>query len=406
MLVDTGGDLRWLIDPIDPQRFKDEYWEKQPLLISRGSQNYYEGLLSLRDVDRILSASSIRPPEIRVLREGRDIPLGSHGGEGMAGPARMLESLYMEYRGGATIVLQFLHERWEPLARLCRTLAGEFSAAFQTNVYLTPAAEKGLGTHYDTHDVFVLQTEGSKHWRIYEPSPISLPLGGQAFDRDTMTPGRLVMEFDLLPGDFVYIPRGWMHDAVSRDSSSLHLTIGANTITWASVILRAVESVIESDSRFRESLPPGFALQKRARQAAETKLSNLLAGIVQQIEPASCISAAVDEAWAAEPPVLTGHLIDLDRLSRVTLQMRVRRRPHVRLALGVNGSAASLYFHGKTIQLPPHTEADLRFICASDEFSAGDLPGGLDDDGKLTLVTSLIREGLLTICPDESRLCG
>jgi len=42
----------------------------------------------------------------------------------------LLEAIYAEYRNGATIVAQFLHERWKPLKRLCQSLAAEFSAEF------------------------------------------------------------------------------------------------------------------------------------------------------------------------------------------------------------------------------------------------------------------------------------
>jgi ribosomal protein L16 Arg81 hydroxylase len=396
-MKDTVFDLNRLIHPIDPQAFKRDYWEKQPLIVRRGSSSYYRDLLSLADVDQILSVSSIRPPQIRVVYEGKDVPLNSAAADALVGATRVLESLYAEYRRGATIVLQFLHERWEPLARLCRTLSSEFSASFQTNVYLTPARERALGTHYDTHDVFVLQAEGSKHWRIYEAEPIRLPLGGQPYDRQQMKPGRLLEEFDLHAGDLVYIPRGWMHDATSRDSTSLHLTVGANTITWAAVILRAVESVIEREPCFRESLPPGFALREELRRSAEAKLTDLLARLIGRIEPASLLDEAVREALAREQPVLDGHLLDLERVSQISLETRVRRRPEIQWTLEADADVATLYFHGKIVQTPSYTERDLRFMAAANEFTPADLPGELDDEGKLLLVKQLVREGFLTI---------
>ena len=49
----------------------------------------------------------------RVLRDGNDIPPAQLGKDGLLGSATDLESLYAHYRGGATIVLQFLHERWK-----------------------------------------------------------------------------------------------------------------------------------------------------------------------------------------------------------------------------------------------------------------------------------------------------
>lgn len=283
------------------------------------------------------------------------------------------------------------------MAMPCRMLATEFSASFQTNVYLTPPGEKGLSTHYDTHDVFVLQTEGYKHWRIYEAAPVRLPLRGQLYDRQNMRPGKLLEEFDLDSGDLVYIPRGFMHAAVSRGSTSLHLTVGANTVTWAAVILRAVESVIEKDSRFRESLPAGFALSESSRERAKEHLADLLARLVGQIEPGSIIGSAVQEALACRQPILEGHLLDLRSLPQINLQTRLRRRREVKWNLETNGDVATLHFHGKNVQMPACAEAELRFIADGDEFRAADLPGRLDDEGKLLLVKSLVREGFLTI---------
>jgi ribosomal protein L16 Arg81 hydroxylase len=390
-------DLRRLIHPVDPGTFKREYWEKQPLIVRRGELDYYGELLSLADVDRILSVPSIQSPQIRVVREGKDISLNKLGAGGLTGDVRgVLEALYAEYRRGATVVLQFLHERWEPLMRLCRSLTAEFSASVQVNVYLTPAEERGLNTHYDTHDVFVLQAAGSKHWRLYE-GPTRLPLRGQPYQQ-TMEPGELLDEFDLRSGDLIYIPRGCMHDAVSGDSTSLHLTVGVNTITWAAVVLRGVESAIERDPRFRESLPVGFARDEGLRQRTKARLAELFAALSEQIEPASLIHEAVEEALLDRYPVLDGHLLDLEAAPRVDMQTRVQRRPEIKLCLTIMGSTAALHFHGKMVQIPAYAEAELRFITEAGEFSAADLPGELDDKGKLVLVRSLIREGFLTIC--------
>jgi len=389
-------DLKRLIHPIDPQTFIRDYWEKRPLLVRRRDRDYYRPLLSLADVDGLLSNSSIHPPEIRVVRGGEEVRLGSPEAGGMIGRARMLESLYWEYRRGATIVLQFLHERWQPLAQLCQTLTTAFSASFQTNAYLTPAKERAIGTHYDTHDVFVLQTEGSKHWRIYESDQSRLPLEGQPYREETK-PGRLMKEFDLRAGDVAYIPRGWMHDAVSQGAASLHLTVGVTTITWASVILRTVESAIERDTSFRESLPPGFARNSALRTATEARLTELFARLVRQVDAGTVIDDAVQQAEGLEHAVLGGHLLDLEALSRVSLHTKVSRRPDLRSTLVVKGKHASLSFHSKTLQMPSYTGRDLRFIVAAGTFTAADLPGGLDGKGRLVLVRELIREGFLTI---------
>ena len=52
------------------------------------------------------------------------------------------------------------------LAALCRAMEKAFSSHFQANVYLSPPNAQGFGTHFDSHDVFVLQVAGSKIWTL------------------------------------------------------------------------------------------------------------------------------------------------------------------------------------------------------------------------------------------------
>jgi ribosomal protein L16 Arg81 hydroxylase len=390
-------DLSSLIHPVDPETFRQDYWERQPLRIHRDDPNYYRSLLSLTDVDGILSLASIRSSQIRILREGKETPLGKNGTSGLIGTSGQLEEVYEAYRAGATVVLQFLHESWAPLWHLCQSLAAEFSAAVQVNVYLTPAQERGFNVHYDSHDVFVLQSEGVKHWSLYE-SPIRLPLKGQPYDAKTMAPGALLDQFDLKPGDLLYIPRGCLHAAESRDSASLHLTVGVNTVTWAAVVLRAIERIIEQDSCFRVSLPLGFARDRRLQEQAEVRLAELVAVLGERIEPVPAVQEAVEEAWLGRPPVLDGHLLDLEGMTAVGLATRVRRRPTVQWRLVAGEAGTALHFHGKAVDLPTQACAGLVFITEADEFSASDLPGDLNDAGKLMLVRTLLREGFLTIC--------
>ena len=66
--------------------------------------------------------------------------------------------VYDAFWHGATIVLQGLQRYWEPLVRFSRELELELSHPVQVNAYVSPPGARGLGVHYDTHDVFVLQT--------------------------------------------------------------------------------------------------------------------------------------------------------------------------------------------------------------------------------------------------------
>ena len=388
-MADTTFGLAQLIDPVDPRAFKQDYWEHAPLIIRRRQPDYYHGLLTLADVDAILSAP-VRAPHLRVLRDGLEVDLDS------TSQAARAEVVYEQFRQGGTVALQFLHERIPILAELCRSMAAELSAGCQVNAYLTPPGEKGLATHYDTHDVFVLQITGAKHWRLFEET-VRLPLEGRSTRARTESQTDPTTEFDLVAGDAIYLPRGFAHEAAAGDSLSLHLTVGVRPINWAFVILTAVEEVIEQDPRFRESLPPGFAADMGSLRAAESNLSVLLHILQQQVDAEQVIKNAVTVVQSRTAPVLDGHLLDLEAVARLQPESRVWRRPGVSLTLTGDIDKAELSLPGKTIRMPYFMTADLQFIIHADEFNAYDLPGDLSESGRLILLKRLIREGILTL---------
>ena len=200
-------DFGLLIAPVEPARFFAEFWEKRPLVISRQSPDYYSDLCSLADVDRILSSTDLRYPAIRLVRHGPDLPTNAYTRDlrsrrfvfaGVGDTDRIL----LEYQRGATILLQRVERSWPPLTALCGNLEQVFYHPVDANAYLTPASSQGFGVHYDTHDVFILQLAGSKHWRLYD-APLRLPLESQPFDQLDVNPGPLSQQIDLHAGDLI-----------------------------------------------------------------------------------------------------------------------------------------------------------------------------------------------------------
>ncbi|WUQ35206.1 cupin domain-containing protein [Streptomyces sp. NBC_00234] len=408
MAVDHGGwkaapqaqpslGLSGLLSPFDALDFKREFWEKKPLVIHRDDPDYYADPLTFRDVDHILSTSSVRSSELKVVVNGQEIPLVEMAASGPGGPSNGLEVLYDLYRKGSTVVFKFLHERWEPLGRLCRKLSGEFSAGFQANAYLTPAGAQGLTSHYDTHDVFVLQVWGSKRWRLYE-SPDVLPLQNRHYRRPADGPGAPVREFDLKAGDLMYMPRGTVHDATSNEEASLHITLGVLPVLWSTVLKDALDQAIESDPRYRRSLPPGFALDPGLREEAAAALAGLLTSVATAVQPADLVERAASRALVGRQPVLDGHLLDLEGLRTMGPDTQVRRRAELLWSLSHDGSGLSLEFHGKVVRLPARIEPELRYLLAAETaFTARQVTGALDVEGRLVLVRRLVQEGLLTL---------
>jgi ribosomal protein L16 Arg81 hydroxylase len=395
-------DLARLLAPVDVELFASRHWEQEPLVLQGREAGYYDDLLSLSDADHVLAHSSIQSQSVRIVRDGQDVPLGKLRSASANPSEGALEALYQEYRDGSTIVLSFLHERWPPLRRLCQSLASETSAAVQVNVYITPPGAQGLGTHYDNHDVFVLQVAGSKHWRLFG-SPTPLPLPETRYHRDTAPdPGPPLHDLILTTGDLLYIPRGYVHSAASLESHSLHITVGIRPVTWASVVRGAVEAVLEEEPLLRNSLPLGFANSDDTRAENEARMTSLITTMVEQISVENAIGEAYDRARAHRQPSLEGHLEDLCAREDVGLDTPLRLRPDADWTVASGAVVLTLDFHGKRMRLPARAEPAVRYVTStSGPFTARDVPGPLTEEGALVLLRRMLREGLLTTRPQQ-----
>ncbi|TQV84266.1 cupin [Exilibacterium tricleocarpae] len=399
-MTESRYDLASLIHPVSLDTFRDEYWEKKPLVIHREVPGYFDGLMSLRDLDELISSTSIRAPLVvtRGGENGGGLTQKKTSANDLIDRANLLERLYSRYRNGATINLHFAHEQWTPLKKLCQTLASELSASFHTNIYLTPPNAQGLDTHYDTHDVFVLQTVGCKRWRLYD-SPFRLPTQSLSFKSEKLEIGEPSAEFDLHTGDLLYIPRGWVHDARTLNTTSAHITLGVHHLTWEHVLRGAIVDIFERDGTFRASLPIGFNSDPALRCKAEEQLSALIDNLCQKIDPTQLIDEAAEEAWQSTQSSLGGHLVDLVELERLGLDTTVTKRLEAAVSHTKEKDLVFLRFNGKKIELPADLEKEVQFITRNKTFAARDLPGGRDDRDKLELVQHLVMEGLLTMNP-------
>jgi ribosomal protein L16 Arg81 hydroxylase len=388
-----NSSFEWLISPLSKEDFFADYWEKKPLVIKRGQPDYFSSLLSLDEVDRVITTLDRRYPDVTLKNAKAKVSADQYT---VHGDSLDVARVYQLFAQGSTITLAFLDTVVPSLADLCRNLERAFSCPFQTNVYLTPPGAQGAKPHYDSHDVFVLQVVNSKQWTIYG-TPVELPLSGQGFDASIHEIGAPTLEFTLEAGDVAYIPRGVAHDAHSGDNLSLHVTAGALCYTWADLLLELVADKSLNHPAFRKALPPGFAGQDFSRAAARDTLRNLLQQLSASPELDPILDRFVDEFVSACPPLLRGQMAQSANLDSLTIRSVVGARTGAIFHLRNNGASTSIACYGRTITFPSHTAKAVRFALDRPQFIVSELPCDLDDEGKLTLVRRLIREGLVLV---------
>ena len=361
--------------PVENERFFAEHWERKPLVVPRGEEGRFDDLLSVRDVERLITETAIRTPAFRLVKAGAtvsdyttDLAWRPSAFTGVADVRRVLD----EFEAGATIVVQGLHHNWLPLARYCRQLEAFLGHPAQANAYYTPRGSQGLPVHHDTHEVISLQVAGEKRWLVYEPV-LELPLKNQRYSSALGAPGEPVLDVTLRAGDTMYLPRGWLHQALTSGSDSLHITVGVNVRRWID------EAHAELDAQERE-----LAFRETIDAAEPPELPALDADSVRR--------RARERFVRSRRPILDGQLSELRRLDELTSETELERRDTVIADL----HGTRLVFEGRDIHFPERLAPELEFLLTtSAPFRATDLPGSLDAAGRLVLVRRLVREGFL-----------
>lgn len=382
----------WLVDPlgylIGAER-EDEFfariYEREALVVHHNAPERFAGLISIDDIDRIVTTLDLREGQLALANATAEVDSDSYVDE-----ASFIDrgAVADHYRRGSTIILNQAHQFDPALARLCRSLEHVFSSHVQTNIYLTPPNAQGFRTHYDNHDVLVIQVEGEKIWRLYD-MPISAPFRGEGFEAGQHEPGALRQEFVLKPGDCAYVPRGLMHDAqTSGDKPSLHITVGLITRTWADLMLEAVSEAALRSPELRRSLPPGFARPGFDRDKARAHLRTLTQALVDDVKLDPALDLMVDTFIRSRP---AHNRFAVRDIGAITPNDRFKAQPRTPSRIAEDGDDIVLICAGGELKFAPDQRAVLERALSGAAFSLGEL----ETEKPEGLVSTLISYGLI-----------
>lgn len=386
-----------LIAPYTLDQFIDQYMEQQQLIVSRDDPGYYEKLFSIDNVDQVLDVSRPRDESLRIVK--KQVPLMPAKYQNKDGSLN-LNQIYAAYADGHTVVINGIDRFWSPLRKLCQNISEELSYHAKANMYLTPKNQNALLPHYDTHDVYVLQIHGSKHWRFYD-APVETPMlfsHQPIFKREQL---RNMREVTLNPGDFMYMPRGLPHEAYTTDKSSLHITIGIYPTQWCDLISKAIQQMALQNPEFRKALPAGFLRPEKWDEAFSQDFNDKFRFLLKQFEGKSELSPAlglIAEDYRNDyTPKGDGHFRMLDKIDEIDLNSRLCRREDISSTVQITGPFCRIIFPGNVIKGPRHIAKVFQFISeAEGAFQLSELPV-LNDSNKIKLAARLIRGGLLRV---------
>lgn len=385
----TGGgiqsELTRILAPHSLEEFRAQHYEREPLFVGTADPHRLDGLLDGAGLFRILAHGCVSRQDARAVRDGAvDPDRALFDADGYASPLGMAGA----FADGCTIVLNNVQRRLPAVAALVRAFELGFGQPAGANAYLTPPGATGLAPHFDDHDVFVLQLEGTKRWRVHSPA-CDLPLRGRHFEIDPATVGEPLGEWLLSPGSLLYLPRGFIHSAEARAEASLHLTFGLSCFRRLDVVQEAAAlwAQVEHDARraaaFTAGDAPAAGNAPDLHHMMDAAHRNVQLRFLQTMAPLEdCGFNFARNAEALSP------------------NSRVRHRAGTLCITVAGHEDAQLHFPGNVLVCPLRSIEALEFVGRTPAFRVCDIPG-LDEGSALLLARKLMVSGLLV--PDEGR---
>jgi 50S ribosomal protein L16 3-hydroxylase len=321
-----------LLGGISPAVFMRRYWQKKPLLVRQAvpgmrallSRTELFALAGKEDVEsRLVTLHKRGRKEIWDLRPGpfdrRALP-ALKPGKGEAWTL-LVQGVDLHSEAAHQLLQQF---RFVPDARL-------------DDLMISYAVEGGgVGPHFDSYDVFLLQAHGKRHWKIGSQQDLKLKAGVPLKILADFQPEQ---EFVLEPGDMLYLPPQYAHDGVAVEGECMTCSIGFRSPKAGGLAQELLQRLAEdaaegmdlamADALYRDPTQPAVGspaslpqpLLRYARQAVQQVLSDpralarALGEVLSEPKPQVWFESSPQDAPGGMSVAASG--IRLDRRTRM-----------------------------------------------------------------------------------------
>ncbi|MBD2773532.1 cupin domain-containing protein [Iningainema tapete] len=235
--------LRDILKPYSVEEFLTKNWTNLAVFIPNEGGNKFADLFSWEKLTYLVNFHHFKYPEMRLALDEKVLDESAN------------ENPIKHCQEGATLILNGVHKLIPELATFASEIKYDLGCGVQVNAYCSWPHKQGFSSHYDTHEVFILQIDGTKKWYVF-PDTFKYPLVEQKSSSLPPPEGEPYLTCTLNKGDVLYIPRGHWHYAIAQNEPSLHLTLGVHCRTGID-FLEWVVSQLRQQEDWRKSLPIG-----------------------------------------------------------------------------------------------------------------------------------------------------
>lgn len=279
------------INSLTQEQFLAEYWQKKPLLIKQGFKDF---------------ADPIEPEELAGLAmeesiESRIVTNHSDDWQAYHGPFEDFSLLTEKH---STLLVQAVDHWHSDAAQLLEPF--RFIPNWRIDdlmiSYSTPGG--GVGPHLDQYDVFIIQGEGKRHWRVGLPDA-NLKQFAQNKSLLQVEQFPAVIDCVLEPGDILYIPPGCPHEGYAVENA-LNYSVGFRAPNQRDLLSQFADHLIDTELGNQRYGDAELKLRSSKGELNQTEAEK-----VKQLMIAAINDDAVFKTWLGNSMSQPKHDMDL-----------------------------------------------------------------------------------------------
>ncbi|CRM27185.1 MULTISPECIES: ribosomal protein uL16 3-hydroxylase [Pseudomonas] len=375
-----------LLGGITAREFLRDYWQKKPLLIRQAIPDFESPI----DADELAGLALEEEVESRLVIEHGERPWELRRGPFAEDAFSTLPE--REWTLLVQAVDQFVPEVAELLEQF------RFLPSWRIDdVMISFAAPGGsVGPHFDNYDVFLLQAQGKRNWKIGQMCSSESPLLQHA-DLRILAEFEESAEWVLEPGDMLYLPPRLAHYGIAEDDCMTY-SVGFRAPSAAEVLTHFTDFLAQyltDEERYTDADAQPVSDPHQIQSDALDRLKSLLA---EHMSDERMLLTWFGQFMTEPryPELVAGEDVgEEDFLGSLQDGAILVRNPSARMAWSEVDDDVLLFASGQSRYLPGKLRELLKLVCSADALHSENLGEWLADEDGRDLLCELVKQGSL-----------
>jgi 50S ribosomal protein L16 3-hydroxylase len=364
-----------LLGQLTAQQFLTEYWQKKPLLIRQAIPNF-NGLLDPNELAGLACEDEVQSRIIQYKNKKWHVKQGPFVEKDFAKlPEKnwtlLVQSVNHHLPAATDLLAQF---NFIPHARL-------------DDLMVSYAPDGGgVGAHFDSYDVFLLQGSGKRNWKIS---------GQQDFSFDEEAPIKVLTDFVaeqewvLEAGDMLYLPPQFAHLGVAEGENCMTYSIGFRAPKTQELAHEFLSYMQEHTALEGLYADPDLSLQPHPAEISSAMVSNVDAMLKNLIWNQNAVADFLG-CYLTEPKM---HIV-FEPVKKISLEKFALKLTKQSLYLELKTQMLfwqqQFYLNGERIEVPAALSSCMQLFADKRYINAQDLDASMRDQLAALLLPSYL----------------